>query len=115
MSEANQNEQNLLRLADAYKKIELNGWVYFVDTEKENKGLFRVRTNGSGLTRIVDRECSKFEIKDGMLYVYESFTELADEGWRTNYCSGEVIYKIDGDELIEKERTKSVDHSVLSR
>ena len=115
MSEANQNEQNLQRLAEAYKKTELNGWVYFVDTEKENKGLFRVRTDGSDLTRIDDRECSEFELKEELLYVFESFTELANEGWRTNYCSSEVIYQIDGDELIEKERSKSVDHSVLSR
>ena len=124
VSKATDKEQNLRRLADAYNKTEVNGWVYFVDfiddtqninIRKENKGLFRVRTDGSCLMRITDRDCRKFEIKDGMLYVYESFTELADEGWRTNYCSGKVIYTIDGDKLIEKERSKSVGHSVLSR
>ena len=109
------NEQNLKRLAEAYKKTESNGWVYFVDTEKENKGLFRVRKDGSGLTRIARRNCSRFELRDAVLYVYESFIELADDGWRTNFCSSKAIYAIDGDELIEMERSESVNHSVLGR
>ena len=114
MTESEIQRQNQQRLTDAYKKIEFDGWVYFIDDEK-NYGLFRARTDSSGLTQITERNCDGFEIKDGMLYVSEEFIEYEGDGWVTNRCSGKIIYEINGDELTQKERKQWVHHSEVAR
>lgn len=95
------------RINAARKKIETDGFIYFIDSYpfREN-GLFRARPDGSELFKISAKTCKSFEIKDGLIYTVEEYSELDETGYLYDRYRDNTVYRIDGEESITVKRTR---------